>query len=127
ETELGLAEDRARSRAEVVAVDRRRTAEALERVERLVVAPLAQESVDRGEPRQLDRPLRLARGIEDLDPRRGVVEVETDEPGADRAGGLERVGTLRDHLAPLRPIGVADVDRDHPAARRGEVGLEEEG
>src|SRR6185295_14207708 len=36
ETELGLAEDRARSRAEVVAVDRRRTAEALERVERLV-------------------------------------------------------------------------------------------
>ncbi|MBC8115845.1 MAG: S9 family peptidase, partial [Candidatus Saccharimonas sp.] len=119
ELHLGLSQQRAVTRQQIEAEDRRRRREAGERIKGLRVIPLAAETRGRADAGERNLTHEFAVDGVQLDLRLRILQIRQDELVADKVRVDERLDGLRDHLAHRRRF--ADVDRDDPLPRRFEV------
>ena len=123
---LGRAEHAARFRRDVVAIDRGRHAERVERVEheRRVVG--SGEAVRRARPRKRDLVLEPAVERVHVDSARHVLQIRREQLAARGGRALERLGALGEHGAPVRLRGILRIDQHHAPVRRSVIGRDEQ-
>ena len=123
---LGPAEQAALTRGHVVAIDARRRGETGEHVKRLDVGPLARKTHHRADAGKLHVADKAAVDGKNFHLRQNVLQIRGDKPVGHKTHLRQRAFGLRNYFPPIRPLGLAQINGNQPAARGIEVGFKKQ-
>ncbi len=123
EVNFWLTEYRALAGLNVVAIDRRRSCEAGERIESFSIVRFAAKTIGRSDAWKLDFTHELSCRVENLDLRVSVFEVVGDEVVIHHRNRLKRFFAFGHKNLPIRSVRLPGVDLDNLAAWRTDICL----